>query len=413
MPTASLVSVGTELLFGHTINTNSAYISEKLQTLGISVLFHHTVGDNPARVKNILELAMSESDIVITTGGLGPTQDDLTKELIAEVMNAELIYDDEAMQRMTNIFKLLGRKSITENNKKQAFLPEGSTVFYNGAGTAPGFALEKNGKTMIAMPGPPREMSKMMDEQVIPYLSKKANAVIFQKTLRFYGIGESALETALLPVIDGQTDPTIATYAKEGECAVRIASMRHSLEEAEEAVDKTIKEVKALAGEYLYSEEDENLPEVVLGLLKEKGLVISSAESCTGGLFASSLTAIPGASEVVDCGLVTYSNSAKMNLLGVEEAILNKYGAVSAECAEAMAKGLRARTNSDIAISVTGIAGPDGGSEEKPVGLVFFGLCTKDKCVSTMKQFHNRGRKVNQHVCVLEMLNMVRQLLID
>ena len=413
MHTASIVAVGTELLFGQVVNSNAAYISERLQLLGIGVLYHFTVGDNPARLKDTLARAAGETDIVITTGGLGPTQDDLTKELIAELCGRRLLRDEEAFRRLDEIMRSFGAKNYTENNMKQALLPEGAEVFYNAAGTAPGFALENGENTFIAMPGPPREMKEMMQRSVIPYLAKRSDAVIGSKVLRFYGIGESALETALLPLIDAQTDPTLATYAKEGECSMRISSMRRTEKEAEAAVDAAVEKVRELVGQYLYSDEDKDFPQVIVELLQAKHLRLAAAESCTGGLFAGAITSVAGSSVVFDRSFVTYSNEAKMEMLGVSAETLEKYGAVSEPCAREMALGALARSNADIAVSVTGIAGPGGATCDKPVGTVFFALASvSGECLVSEKHFRDRGRRVNRQVCVLELCDIIRRFLI-
>jgi len=414
MNTASLIAVGTELLFGQVVNTNAAYISERLQLLGVSVLYHHTVGDNPGRARKTLELAASESGIVITTGGLGPTQDDITKDLIAELAGRKLVHDDEAYRRLDEIMRSFGRINYTENNLKQALVPEGAVVFYNEVGTAPGFALETDKNTFIAMPGPPREMKDMMQRSVIPYIATKSDAVIFSKLLRFYGIGESALETALLPIIDGQTDPTVATYAKEGECAIRISSMRGTESEAKAAVEEACAHARELAGEYLYNEEDKDYPQVIVEMLRRKGLRLASAESCTGGLFSGAITSVAGSSEVFDRAYVVYSNESKVECLGVSGETLDKYGAVSEPCVREMAQGALERSRADIAVAVTGIAGPGGGTDEKPVGTVFFAIAGKGReCVSRARVFRDRGRRVNRHVCVLELCSLIREFLID
>ena len=411
MPSATIIAVGTELLFGQVVNTNASFLSEHLRDLGVSVLYHHVVGDNPGRFRALIDQALTETDIVITTGGLGPTQDDLTKEIIAEAFGAELVYDEEAKRRLDEIMNSFGRKNYTENNLKQAKLPVGSTIFYNDAGTAPGFAIEKDGKVAIALPGPPREMKLMWTANALPYLEKLTDAVIFSKMLRFYGIGESALETVLLPIIDGQTDPTVATYAKEGECAVRIASMRKTREEALEAVGDAIDRAKELAGEYLYSENDEDYPLVVVNLLREKGLKLSAAESCTGGLFAGAITSVAGSSEVFDRGFVTYSNEAKIEQIGVSADTLQSDGAVSEQCAREMAAGALAASNADVAVSVTGIAGPGGATCDKPVGTVYFAIATQDGVDVYAKHFRDRGRQVNRQVCVLELCDIIRKKL--
>ena len=409
MPSATIIAVGTELLFGQVVNTNAAYLSEHLRDLGVSVLYHHTVGDNPRRFRALIDQALTETDIVITTGGLGPTQDDLTKEIIAEAFEAPLVFDEEAKRRLDEIMNSLGRSNYTENNLKQANLPVGATIFYNEVGTAPGFAIENQGKVAIALPGPPREMKAMWSTSALPYLEKLTDAIIFSKMLRFYGIGESALETALLPIIDGQTDPTVATYAKEGECAVRIASMRRTREEAEAVVAGAVVRAKELAGQYLYSEDDEEYPAVIVKLLKELGLKLASAESCTGGLFAGAITSVPGSSEVFDRGFVTYSNESKVEELGVSVSTLEQCGAVSESCAREMAAGALAGSGADIAVSVTGIAGPGGATCDKPVGTIHFAIATKTGTDAYVRNFRDRGRLVNRQVCVLELCDIIRR----
>jgi len=414
MRTASIVAVGTELLFGQVVNSNAAYISEQLQLLGIGVFYHFSVGDNPERLKQTLARAAEETDIVITTGGLGPTQDDLTKDIIAELCGRPLVHDDEAQRRLDEIMRSFGRMNYTENNLRQTLLPEGAEVFYNEAGTAPGFALEHSGNTFIAMPGPPREVKEMMERSVVPYLAKCSDAVIFSKVLRFYGIGESALETALLPIIDSQTDPTVATYAKEGECSIRISSMRRTGAEAEAAVEAAAARARELTGPYLYNEEDKDYPQVIVELLIEKQIKLAAAESCTGGLFAGAITSVPGSSEIFDRSFVTYSNEAKMEMIGVSSETLDRYGAVSEPCAREMAIGALACSHADIAVSVTGIAGPGGATCDKPVGTVFFALAARTgECVLREKHFRDRGRRVNRHVCVLELCDMIRTFYIN
>lgn len=299
---------------------------------------------------------------------------------------------------------------MTENNKKQAYMPSRAVVFDNDAGTAPGFALEHQGKTIICMPGPPREMTRMFQRRVLPYLEKKSESTIVYRMIRTFGIGESMLETKLLPLIDGQTDPTLATYAKEGECCLRIASKRATKEEAAKAVDEMLEKVKALIGEYIYSCDDEDLVTVVARKLMEKKLTLSSAESCTGGMFAAAMTGISGISQVFDRSLVTYSNEAKMQELGVREETLKAHGAVSEETAREMAEGLHRVSGSDICISVTGIAGPGGGSPEKPVGLVYIGAVYQGETVCRKIQMRNVNRNWNRNYALLSMLDLINKL---
>lgn len=401
-----ILSVGTEILFGQIVNTNTVYLSQQMNMLGFDVMYHYTVGDNPKRVEEMIDLAFQDCDLILTTGGLGPTQDDLTKEVACKALDDTLVMMDDVLEEITKYFKTLGRE-MTENNKKQAIMPSRATVFHNDAGTAPGFALEKDGKYIICMPGPPREMKRMFQKSVVPFLQSMIDGALYYRQIRFFGIGESMLETQLLDLIDNQTDPTLATYAKEGECSLRIASKRATEEEAEHAVDEMLEMVKERVGHYIYSCDDEELAQVVADRLMEQGLTLSSAESCTGGMFASTMTDIPGISQCFDRGLVTYSNQAKMEELGVSAGTLEKFGAVSEETALEMVEGLKRVSGSDVCISVTGIAGPGGGSEEKPVGLVYIGFSYGDKKICKKIQMRNVNRSWNRHYTLLCMLNVI------
>lgn len=402
----AILSVGTEILFGQIVNTNTVYLSQQMNMLGFDVMYHYTVGDNPKRVEEMIDLAFQDCDLILTTGGLGPTQDDLTKEVACKALDDTLVMMDDVLEEITKYFKTLGRE-MTENNKKQAIMPSRATVFHNDAGTAPGFALEKDGKYIICMPGPPREMKRMFQKSVVPFLQSMIDGALYYRQIRFFGIGESMLETQLLDLIDNQTDPTLATYAKEGECSLRIASKRATEEEAEHAVDEMLEMVKERVGHYIYSCDDEELAQVVADRLMEQDLTLSSAESCTGGMFASTMTDIPGISQCFDRGLVTYSNQAKMEELGVSAGTLEKFGAVSEETALEMVEGLKRVSGSDVCISVTGIAGPGGGSEEKPVGLVYIGFSYGDKKICKKIQMRNVNRRWNRHYTLLCMLNVI------
>lgn len=407
---ATILSVGTELLFGQITNTNTVFLSQQLNLLGFDVMYHYTVGDNPQRLEEIIHLAFKDCDLVLTTGGLGPTQDDLTKEVACKVLEDRLVLHEPTMERLYDFFEKQNRQ-MTENNKKQAYMPSRAVVFENNQGTAPGFALEKDGKYIICMPGPPREMSCMFQESVLSYLEEKSEGTIYYRMLRTFGIGESSLETKLLPLINAQTDPTLATYAKEGECCLRVASKRPTKEDAKKAVDQVISQVQELIGPYIYSIDDEELVIVIAKKLLERDLTISSAESCTGGMFASALTGISGISRIFDRSLVTYSNEAKIQELGVKEETLQAYGAVSEETAREMAEGLYRASGSDICISVTGIAGPEGGSAEKPVGLVYIGAVYEGKTYCKKIQMRNVNRNWNRNYAVLSMLDMINHLL--
>lgn len=405
----SILAVGTELLFGQTVNTNAAYLSEKLNLMGFDVMYHFVVGDNPARLKEKLADAFTDTDLVILTGGLGPTQDDLTKEMVAEYMGVEMHLDERVVDDLNAIFAKRGG-NMPENNMKQAYLPDGCTPFYNASGTAPGFALEKDGKVAICLPGPPREMKWLFENGVRDYLEKFMEKKMVYRVIRTIGIGESDLEMLLMPLIDGQTDPTIATYAKEGECTLRVASQRDSEEEASAAVDEMTERVKKLAGEYIYSLENEELNEVVVRILKEKGLTIASSESCTGGLFAAAITDVAGASDVISSSYVTYSNESKIKELGVPAETIERFGVVSKETAEAMAAGTKKRSGADIAVSITGFAGPksDPGHE---AGEAYIGYAVGDIKGHIEIHTSRNFRTWNRRYFTLRMLRAVYMLI--
>jgi len=407
----AIISVGTELLFGQITNTNTVYLTRHLNLLGFDVMYHHTVGDNPGRLREVLEQTRKECELIMTTGGLGPTQDDLTKEIACEVFHDELVLSDDILNRIKELFAKLNRE-MTENNVKQAYLPSRAEVFINDAGTAPGFALTENGKTIICLPGPPREMKTMFDLKAKPYLEKKADGKMYYRMLRTFGIGESMLETKLLDLIEGQTDPTLATYAKDGECSLRVASKRKQASDAEKAVNDVIEVVRGRIGEYIFSYDDEDLHDVVTRKLIEKNITISCAESCTGGLFAEMLTRTPGISAIFDRGIVTYSNRAKNDELGVKPETIEKYGAVSEETAAEMARGLFEKTGSRLCISISGIAGPDGGTEEKPVGTFCVGLIFDGKLKTETVRGRNVNRVVNRNYFMLFMMNMIYKIIL-
>jgi len=405
---SAVLSVGTEILFGQITNTNSVYISQQLNLLGFDVLYHYTVGDNDKRLSEIIQLAFKDCDLIVTSGGLGPTEDDMTKETVCRVMGDVLVEHEPSMKALLEGARKLNHH-MTENNFKQAMMPSRATVFDNDAGSAPGFCLEKDGKMVICMPGPPREMTRMFQRRVKPYLQQFQDNVIYYRTLRFFGKGESSLETDLLDLIDEQSDPTIATYAKEGECTVRVASKRRTAEEAEKAVNEMAEIIGRRLGEYIYSYDDEELVEVVGRKLLAGDITISCAESCTGGMFAETLTTVEGISQVFDRGLVTYTCDAKMDELGVKKETLDTYTVYSGEVAAEMASGLYKKTGSRICVSITGIAGPGGAMPGKPVGLIYIG-CAADGVVDVRKvQMRDVNRNWNRHYAVLSMLDMVNK----
>ncbi|MDD6032770.1 MAG: competence/damage-inducible protein A [Oscillospiraceae bacterium] len=369
---AEILCIGTEILMGNIVNTNAAYIAKELAVLGINVYHQSVVGDNPGRLREALELAFSRADIVITTGGLGPTYDDLSKETIAAWFGKKLVLHQPSLDAMTRYFEKSGRV-MTENNKKQAYLPEGAEVFDNPNGTAPGCAIEKDGRIAILLPGPPREMQPMFDHFAVPYLSRLSGQVFRSHCLYFYGIGESALEDRLREMMEKSSNPTVAPYAKTGEVMLRVTARAENEQQAEALLQPAIEAIRAEAGEFLYGIDVDNLQTAAVRRLQELGLQTATAESCTGGYVAKRLTDVSGASEVFQCGLVTYSNGMKEQLLGVSHETLERYSAVSAETAAEMAAGVRRVSGADIGIGVTGNAGPNA-SEGKPVGEVWLAV---------------------------------------
>ena len=374
-----ILSVGTEILLGEIANTDAQMISQGLSEHGINVFYHTVCGDNPQRLKDAVAIARKRADLIITTGGLGPTCDDLTKETLAQAFGLKIVpFEDQIAKLMAKMSGL----NMTPNNLKQAHLPEGCTVLENDWGTAPGCAFEAEGCTVIMLPGPPRECKPMFRERALPYLSSKFGGVIYSTYLRFYGIGESALEDKLSFLMEGG-NPSVAPYAKEGECEVRVTARGKTEEDAKALCAPMVEKIRQIAGEYIYGQDVSSLEEVVVKTLKEKGLTIACAESCTGGLICKRLTDIPGSSACVLGGFVTYTNEMKIEQLGVSADTLEKYGAVSQQTALEMARGARKATGADIAVGITGIAGPDGGSEEKPVGTVWVAVVSsKDEIVS-------------------------------
>ncbi|HNU80950.1 MAG TPA: competence/damage-inducible protein A [Bacillota bacterium] len=368
-----IIAVGTELLLGNIVNTNAQYLSQKLADLGIDVYYHVVVGDNLKRLTETIKTSLERSDIVITSGGLGPTADDITKEGAAQAMGLKLLPDEESIERIKKMFSSTGR-IMTENNIKQGYIPEGAVVLENNNGTAPGVLIEKEGKIVIMLPGPPKELYPMFESKVLPYLKSKTDSTIRSKVLRVIGVGESAVEHMLKDIFDSQANPTIAPYAKDGEVHLRITAKTGIPEEADSLIAEMEQKVRAILGDNIYGCNEETLEEAVLKLLQKKNLTISLSESCTGGLVASRLTDIPGASASLISGVVSYSNESKINILKVKEDTIRKYGAVSPQTAEEMAVGAKRLSNTDIGLSITGIAGPDGGSAEKPVGLCYIGI---------------------------------------
>lgn len=403
---AEIISVGTEILLGDIVNTNAQYISSRLADLGIFVYYQSVVGDNPERMKKAYELAFSRADLVITSGGLGPTQDDLTKEIAAEYFNKKLILDEDSLDKIKCFFQKLNR-DMGESNVKQAMMPKDSIILVNNNGTAPGCIIEEKGKTMILMPGPPKEMKAMFEESVVPYLHKFIDGKLVSKVLRFSGIGESLMAEAVGDLIDNGINPTVAPYAKELECILRITAIANSEEAASILIAPVEEEIRKRLGNYIYGEGETPLEFVLGEILVRKHITIATAESCTGGLLAGTLINYPGISSAFLEGVVTYTNEAKMKRIGVKLETLEKFGAVSHETAEEMARGIALSSGVNIGISTTGIAGPGGGTEEKPVGLVYIGIYING-IVKSKKLQLSGSREAVRNKTVREALNLLR-----
>lgn len=370
-----IVTTGSELLLGQVINTNVAYMSSRLNELGFDVVYQTTVGDNHARMKEVLEHALSRADIVITSGGLGPTQGDITKEVSAEIFGRSLKLHEESKRRMDERFALRHVK-WTENNLRQVILPEGADVFLNYNGIASGVAQEKDGKYLINLPGPPSEMKDMFERSLKPYLKRKFGFkhVIVSKVLNTCGIGESLLETKIKDLILAQSNPTLALLIRPTGVIIRITAKADTHEAAEKMIEAVEVQIRERVGEYIYGTDNERMEDIVARLFVQHGFTVSCAESCTGGTLAGRLTAVPGSSRYIKASIVTYSNESKMNFLGVREDTLREKGAVSEDTARQMAEGIIKTVHSDIGIGITGIAGPTGATKDKPIGLVYIAV---------------------------------------
>lgn len=375
--TAEIMSIGTELLLGDIVNTNSAFLAKELSLLGINVYHQSVVGDNKERLENEIKAALERSDILITTGGLGPTLDDISKKCVCSVMGAELVLDEKVLEDIKSFFKAINLK-MTDNNLTQAYVPKEATIFYNKWGTAPGFALTKNNKTVIMFPGVPSEMEEMFRFYAKPILAKEADKAIFSRSIKLFGASESIVEELLFDIMENGTNPTIAPYAKLGEVEVRISALAENEKEADKLIAPVEKEVLKLLGDYVYGINVPNIQTAVVNKLTEKNLKLATAESLTGGLVSKMITDVGGSSKVFECGVCSYGNNIKNKVVGVSSETLETYGAVSSQCALEMAKGIRLLSGSDIGISTTGIAGSTDGTFEENTGLVYIAIDTKD-----------------------------------
>ncbi|GGH81981.1 nicotinamide-nucleotide amidase [Pullulanibacillus pueri] len=408
---AEIIAVGSELLLGQIANTNAQFISEQLAELGINVFFHTVVGDNPKRLEQVIHIAQTRSNLIIFTGGLGPTKDDLTKEVVAKCLGRALVTDKTAMDQIEAYFIKQGRV-MTENNRRQAIILEGSHVLPNNNGMAPGMIIENPEHRYILMPGPPSEMRPMFLNSVKPYLMNDLNEPLHSRVLRFFGIGESALETELMDLIDSQTNPTLAPLAKEGEVTLRLTAKHKDAAVAQELLNDLEQKIQSRVGQFLYGYGDAtSLPKVVFELLKEKHLTVAAAESLTGGLFSQQLTDLPGASSVFKGAVVSYTNQVKGHLLEVAQTTLDNAGAVSRACAEEMAIGAKKQCGSDIGISFTGVAGPST-EEGQPIGTVFIGIADDNETVVHALEL-NGSRAAIRKRTVLHGFDFLRRHLID
>lgn len=406
---AEIITIGNELLSGNVLNTNTYYLTKRLSEIGIEVLYHTSVKDDAQMLKDVVNIGLNRADLLIFTGGLGPTYDDLSKEVISNSLGLNLTLNEECKKTIEDYFRKLNRE-MTPNNIKQAYIPEGAKYIPNEVGTAPGIFIEWKGKVIVMLPGPPKEMQLMFDKYVVPFI--KQDFVIIEKTIKTIDIGEAQVESTIQDIIKSNKDVYIATYAKDGIVDIKIVAKGRDKNSIDEILNDAINKIKNRIADYIYSYEDETIEEVVFKILKKNKIKVAFCESCTGGLISSKFTRIPGASEVFDRAYITYSNLSKMEDLGVSKDTLDKYGAVSKETALEMAKGLLNKTSVDVALSVTGIAGPSGGTETKPVGLVYIGICTKDSS-KVVESLFGGDRVSIQNRAYLKAFNELRKFLLN
>ena len=407
---AEIVSIGTELLMGQIVNTDAQYLSRRLQSLGISVYYHTTVGDNPMRMRKTLELALSRSDLVITTGGLGPTQDDLSKEIAAALIGLPMHFDEESWRAIVDRFERMGRE-CPPSNRKQAMFAEGAVILPNACGTAPGCLIEHGGKTVVQLPGPPHELQDMFEREVYGYLAARTGGCIASRYLRIYGPGESQVAQQCARWIESEGDVTVAPYCATGECQLRVTARGETEAAALERVLPVVEALRAELGAAVYAvtdSPDSSMEEIAGRALVSRGLTVATAESCTGGLVAARLVSFPGISAALAEAHVTYANEAKVKYCGVRETTLERFGAVSPQTACEMASGLRSRSGADIAVATTGIAGPDGGTPEKPVGLVYVACADRSGTLVERLQLSGTRARIRE-LASLRALDLVRR----
>lgn len=404
---AEIITIGTEIVMGSTINSNSMFLSQNLTELGIEVHFHTSVDDEEERLKVIIKTALNRADLIITTGGLGPTKDDMTKEVISNALGLEMILDEGMENNIIDMFKN-GKWKMTKNNQKQAFKPKYSTFIQNEIGTAPGIYIEKDTKKIVMLPGPPIEMELMFKNHVIPLIKEDLN--IISKSINIVGFGESSLESKLNDLNLNSKYTSVLTFAKEGIVEIKLISKGSDKKVIQDDIMSRVKSIEENFSEYIYGYDNIDLEEVIIQELSKSNLKLGVCESITGGMISSSLTKISGASKVFDRGIITYSNNAKMEELNVKQETLNTHGAVSEETALEMAKGLFQKTKLDISLSITGLAGPDGASKDKPIGLVYIAIITKNSQKVFQYNF-NGNRNLIQKRATIKALDEIRKLL--
>ena len=408
--TAEIIAVGTELLLGNVANTDAQMISEALSAVGVNVLYHTAVGDNAERLAEVTEIARKRADLLIFTGGLGPTYDDVTKDIVCRVFGRQLVYYPDAADIIQHYYDTVFCRPMPEGTLRQAWLPEGCTFFRNDAGTAPGCVFEAGGTTVVLLPGVPSECTYMTHHQLLPWLRSRSAQVICSRDIRIFGLSEPKVQAMLSAVMDKAVNPSLAPYAKTGEVMLRMTAKADTEEDCRRLMEPMLAQVRAILGDHIYGEDVGSLEEVVVKQLCRCGLTLAAAESCTGGLIAKRLTDIPGASAAFRGGVVSYTNEVKHSVLGVPQELLDTYGAVSEPVARAMAQGARRITGADLALSVTGVAGPDKDDRGNEVGTVFVGLSTPNG--TTVQQLDlGRGRERIRTMAAHYALDMVRRYL--
>ena len=406
---AEIVSVGTELLMGQVVNTDAQFIAQRLAPLGFQVFYHTTVGDNVKRLTAVVHQAVERSDVVVFTGGLGPTDDDLTKETVASALGLTVEPIPEEVERLRKHFETRGY-DFTPNNLKQASFPKSAYILPNAFGTAPGCIMTAENKTAILLPGPPRELFPMFQNHVMPYLERLSGNKLYSRELRIFGKGESTLTYELRDIIENQTNPTVAPYVKTGEVSLRVTALCQSMEEGEALARPMIDEIVSRVGDIVYSTIGESLPETCARMLLDDHKTVAIAESCTGGLVASEFVAIPGCSNFLLEGCVTYSDQAKMLRLGVKQETLDAFGAVSEQCAREMAEGMRLSSGADYALATTGFAGPDGGTPQEPVGSIYLALASPDGVTTKHVQLFGDRARIRE-IAALHAFDLLRRKL--